>query len=247
MNDPDEVRAQYADESPLATRSAVWRPAADGRDPVELALAAVAAGLPAGRAMPDVLEVGAGPGVFAARFTALHPHVAYLATDASPRFVELCQERGLTARLMDAEELLAGPASYDVVVAMWMLYHVPDLDRALAELHRVLRPGARLGLLVLVARGEHANDLGSNSFPTDVELHRDLTTCGFRVLDRVDTAALAEAPPQWTTRADAVEEVVARRHRTEEAWRQAQQQTEILTRLLDEREVVSVLLSTERV
>jgi SAM-dependent methyltransferase len=31
-----------------------------------------------------------------------------------------------------------------VVVANWMLYHVPDLDRGLQEIRRVLRPGGRL-------------------------------------------------------------------------------------------------------
>ena len=34
--------------------------------------------------------------------------------------------------------------SFDAVVAAWMLYHVPDLDRGLSEVARVLRPGARL-------------------------------------------------------------------------------------------------------
>ena len=145
------------------------------------------------------------------------------------------------------ENLPLPDESIDAAWALGVLDTLDDKREVLTELHRVMRPGARLGLLVLVARGEHANDLESNSFPTDVELHRDLTACGFRVLDRVDTASLAEAPPQWTTRADAVEEVVARDHRSEEAWQQAEQQTETLTRLLDEREVVSVLLRTARV
>ena len=35
-------------------------------------------------------------------------------------------------------------ASFDTVVAAWMLYHVPDLDRGLAEIARVLTPGGRL-------------------------------------------------------------------------------------------------------
>ena len=157
MTDRDTVRRQYADEGNLETRRSVWRPAADGRDPVELALAAVVEALPAGRSMADVLEVGCGPGVFAARLKALRPDVALLATDQSPRFVELTRERGVPAQVMDVQELLAPDDAYDVVVSMWMLYHVPDLDRGLAELRRVLRPG---GTLVAVTNGaEHVAGL----------------------------------------------------------------------------------------
>jgi SAM-dependent methyltransferase len=157
ISDPGHVHQQYADESRLETRHAVWRPGPDGRDPAEVALATVLAALPDDKAMPDVLEVGAGPGAFASRLREAAPHLAYLATDSSPRMVELARGRGVPAQLQDVQELLAGPAAYDAVVAMWMLYHVPDLDRGLAELRRVLRPG---GPLVAVTNGdEHLADL----------------------------------------------------------------------------------------
>jgi SAM-dependent methyltransferase len=35
-------------------------------------------------------------------------------------------------------------ASFDLVIAAWMLYHVTDLDRGLAEIARVLVPGGRI-------------------------------------------------------------------------------------------------------
>ncbi|MEO5852384.1 MAG: class I SAM-dependent methyltransferase [Nocardioides sp.] len=157
MTDRDSVSAQYATEENLETRRSVWQPTADGRDPVEVALAAVRAALPAGRSMPDVLEVGSGTGFFAERLRTAVPEVALLATDQSGRFVELLRERGLPAQLMDVQHLLMGEASYDVVVAMWMLYHVPDVDRGLSEIRRVLRPG---GTFVAVTNGdEHVADL----------------------------------------------------------------------------------------
>ena len=156
MDDPAHVRAQYADESNLETRRSVWRPGPSGVDPLDLVVEAVRAAVPKDRAMPDVLEVGCGPGVFAARLVEELPGIALLATDQSQRFVELTRERGVPAQLQDVQHLLAPDDSYDVAIAMWMLYHVPDLDRGLAELRRVLRPGGRF---IAVTNGdEHVAD-----------------------------------------------------------------------------------------
>jgi SAM-dependent methyltransferase len=157
MTDPAQVREQYASETNLETRRSVWGPGPSGVDPLALVVAAVREALPADRAMADVLEVGCGPGVFAARLVEELPGIALLATDQSQRFVDLARERGLAAQLQDVQHLLAPDASYDVVLAMWMLYHVPDLDRGLAEVRRVLRPRGRF---VAVTNGdEHVADL----------------------------------------------------------------------------------------
>jgi SAM-dependent methyltransferase len=156
-NLPDEVRSQYADEGNLETRRAVWGPGPSGVDPLDLVVATLREALPTHRGMPDVLEVGCGTGAFAARLFEELPGIALLAVDQSPRFVELTRERGVPAQVQDVQHLLAPDASYDVVLALWMLYHVPDLDRGLGELRRVLRPGGRL---VAVTNGdEHVADL----------------------------------------------------------------------------------------
>jgi ubiquinone/menaquinone biosynthesis C-methylase UbiE len=157
VNDPDDVRDQYADEGNLETRRAVWRPGPSGVEPLDLVVDEVRSALPPGRGMPDVLEVGCGTGAFAARLREELPGVALLAVDQSPRLVEIARERGVTAQLQDVQHLLSPDASYDVVLALWMLYHVPDLDRGLAEVRRVLRPG---GTFVAVTNGdEHVADL----------------------------------------------------------------------------------------
>jgi SAM-dependent methyltransferase len=156
-NSADEVRTQYADETNLETRRAVWRPGPSGVDPLDLVVSTAREALPTHRGMPDVLEVGCGTGAFAARLADELPGVALLAVDQSPRMVELTRERGVPAQVQDVQHLLAPDASYDVVLALWMLYHVPDLDGGLGELRRVLRPG---GPLVAVTNGaEHVADL----------------------------------------------------------------------------------------
>ena len=82
-----------------------------------------------------VLEVGCGPGDFAARIRAAGVDV--VALDQSEQMVELARARGADARVGDVQSLPFGEDSFDAAVANFMLYHVPDLDRALAELARV--------------------------------------------------------------------------------------------------------------
>ena len=64
--------------------------------------------------------------------------------DISPRMVELARARGIDAQVADVQELPFADGAFDTVVAAWMLYHVPDVGRGLAEIARVLRPGGAL-------------------------------------------------------------------------------------------------------
>lgn len=152
MRDRDAVRRQYATETNLETRRSVWQPTADGRDPVEVAASVVRASGPR-----SVLEVGCGTGAFAERLTTENPEATVIAVDQSARFVELTAARGVDARLADVQDLPFADGSFDLVTALWMLYHVPDLDRGLAEVRRVLRPGGRF--LAVTNGDEHVADL----------------------------------------------------------------------------------------
>jgi ubiquinone/menaquinone biosynthesis C-methylase UbiE len=152
INDAAAVRRQYLTEDHLETRSSVWHPTADGRDPNTEALDAVVAERPL-----RVLEVGSGTGCFSARMKAAMPEVRLTATDLSARFVEMTRARGVDAREGDVQDLPFGDEAFDVVAALWMLYHVPDVHRGLAEIRRVLRPG---GLFVAITNGDgHVADL----------------------------------------------------------------------------------------
>ncbi len=137
VDDPGWVREQYASEANLAARKSVYA-TAEGPDTRELAFDAVAEARPR-----RVLEVGGGEGEFADRI-ARELGAELIGVDQSERMVELQRARGIDARLGDVCALPFAEGEFDVVVAAWMLYHVPDLDAALAETARVLRPGGRL-------------------------------------------------------------------------------------------------------
>jgi SAM-dependent methyltransferase len=138
LDDPQLVADEYADEGRLRSRAAAYTgegTAVDAREPL---VAAVVAARP-----QRILEVGCGWGEVAERL-GRETHAETVAVDLSPRMVTLARERGLDAQVADVQELPFADGAFDVAVAAWMLYHVPDLDRGLAELARVLRPGGRL-------------------------------------------------------------------------------------------------------
>ena len=90
-----------------------------------------------------MLEVGRGEGELAARL--LHELGAeVIGIDQSEAMVDEQRAKGLDARVGDVQQLPFGDHEFDVAVAAWMLYHVPDLDHGLAELARVLKIDGRL-------------------------------------------------------------------------------------------------------
>ncbi|MGH2932904.1 MAG: class I SAM-dependent methyltransferase [Gaiellaceae bacterium] len=137
INDPEAVHEEYADERRYAARMAKQE-TATGVDPYAVVFDAVAECEP-----DDVLEVGCGRGELAERM--VHELGArVVALDQSTRMVELTAARGVETIVGDVVDLPFLDGSFDCTVAAWMLYHASDLDRALEELRRVLRPGGRL-------------------------------------------------------------------------------------------------------
>jgi SAM-dependent methyltransferase len=137
LNDPEVVRRQYETDQGLAVRRNSQLRFREGPDAFDTAFEAVAEAAPR-----RVLEVGCGMGNFSER-TARETSAAVVATDISPRMVELARERGLDARVADVQALPFEDAEFDCAVANAMLYHV-EVDRALGELARVLEAGGRL-------------------------------------------------------------------------------------------------------
>src|SRR6188508_1276400 len=99
LNDPELVRRQYANEDGLAVRRDFQLRFREGPDAFDVAFDAVVDAEPR-----RVLEVGCGMGNFAER-VARETSIDVVATDLSPRMVELARERGLDARVADVQAL----------------------------------------------------------------------------------------------------------------------------------------------
>jgi SAM-dependent methyltransferase len=100
-----------------------------------------------------VLELAAGPGSLAGVWSDLvGPSGSVVVSDLAPGMVELARSRSaahanVEVRVLDAAAIDAPDASFDVVACRMGLMFTPDPSVALAEVHRVLRPGGRLGAL----------------------------------------------------------------------------------------------------
>ncbi len=94
----------------------------------------------------DVLDVACGRG---AVLLAAAPVAGSLTgVDVSPGMIELAEADlraaglvGMDLRVMDAEQMTFADASFDLITAAFVLFFLPDPERAVAEFRRLLRPG----------------------------------------------------------------------------------------------------------
>jgi len=87
----------------------------------------------------DVLEVGCGTGLVLSRIKAFARSAS--GVDLSPGMLEKARNRGLDVVLGSATELPFDDNRFDVTCSFKVLAHVPEIERALAEMTRVTRPG----------------------------------------------------------------------------------------------------------
>ena len=142
---------------------------------------------------------------------------------------------GLPTVIAGAEALPLRSGAFDAVECLGVLCTIPPPQRpkVVRELRRVLRPDGGLGLLVFVARGPLPGPLPEgNDFPTEEALVALVEDAGFSVVQSVESAGLAQAPAAWQERADAVDELLARRHGDDPRWRRAEEQTARISRLI---------------
>src|SRR5699024_8488166 len=132
--------------------------------------------LPFGR----VLELGAGTGFFSLNLKVAGLVEEVHVSDLSPGMVEAAKQNaerlGLTigGDVADAEALPFADDSFDLVVGHAVIHHVPDVEAALREVLRVLRPGGRFVIAGEPTRIGHwyARHLGRITWETATRVSR---------------------------------------------------------------------------
>lgn len=192
-----------------------------------------------------LLDLGAGiggPAAWAARRYGVRPVLVDPMEGACRAAARLF---GLPAIRADGLCVPLRTASIGTAWCLGVLCTVEDKAALLAELHRVLTPGAHLGLLVLVARTPHLEPVPEgNFFPSQEELVSVLDKSGFAVEEQVDDPG--DTPASWTKRSARVDELIRERHEGEEAYSQEADQQHRLGQLLSTAQVSSQLLHAVR-
>ncbi|NUR84796.1 MAG: ubiquinone/menaquinone biosynthesis methyltransferase, partial [Nonomuraea sp.] len=109
---------------------------------------AALAQLPPGGAL---LDVATGSGVIALAAARRYPGAAVHGVDFAARMLEAAAAKpgasAVTWQYADAYDLPFADGSFDAVTHGYLLRNVEDVERVLAEQHRVLKPGGRVVLL----------------------------------------------------------------------------------------------------
>lgn len=118
------------------------------------AVAAMLDFLDQGGAGGEILDAGCGPGVHSIR--AAQRGFRVLAVDASASVLQEAERRATTAGVaqqirfvqQDLTRMEIADASVPAAFCWGVVIHIPEIDRALGELARVVSPGGRLALQV---------------------------------------------------------------------------------------------------
>lgn len=152
INDPKAVRRQYATDERVRIRQQIHEKYTQPKiDYPEWVVSNFR-----WRGDERVLDVGSGAGRY---YPVLKKHwsgIDYHGIDLSPGMLmkhPALDSQNDTLALADAESIPYPDDTFDLVMANHMLYHVPDVDAAIQEFRRVLRPD---GVLMVATNSQQS-------------------------------------------------------------------------------------------
>ena len=143
LNDVSAVKAQYASSANLSTRISIHTKYSTNKQGFGNWIAEhypISAGM-------SVLELGCGTGeIWLNQRELIERCSNIILTDFSKGMLSkakdtLKQYPNIDYAVVDIQHIPYADQSFDLVIANMMLYHVPDISRALSEVRRVLRDG----------------------------------------------------------------------------------------------------------
>jgi SAM-dependent methyltransferase len=151
-----------------------------------------------------LMDLGCSTGFLLEDLRRAHPDATLIGVDLVASGLAKAHRNVPDARLMQADacRLPLADASVDGAVSLNLLEHIPDDERALAELGRVLRPGARAVLIVPAGPGlydyydrflSHERRYGAG------ELAAKARTAGLEVVEDLHLGSLIY-PAFWLTK-----------------------------------------------
>jgi len=130
------------------------------------------------------LDIGTGSGQYLAPLRQRVPRGRIIAGDLAPGMLRDLAARGAPGDAVllnaDAEALPLADGSCDVILASYVMFFIPDIPRAVSDIHRVLRPGGALLAVTMapvyldelrVAINRALAKLGATGEPYQNELH----------------------------------------------------------------------------
>lgn len=134
-NDPEIVRKQYETDESLRIRQEIHNTYTVPQvDYVQWVIASLK-----WRGDEQVLDIGSGAGSYYEALKQKAPDVAYTGLDTSAGMLQKHPAKSECINA-DALELPFADDCFDVIMANHMMYHLPDIDTAITEFRRVLKP-----------------------------------------------------------------------------------------------------------